>query len=61
VVHVPGKALMCGAGTVASAVIMLATFGSAYGAAVDIFNEGCAGHWLLTPYDVAEVRPPEDR
>jgi hypothetical protein len=61
VVHVPGKALMCGAGTVASAVLMLATFGSAYGPAAGIFNEGCGGRWLLTPYDVAAVRPPEDR
>lgn len=60
VVYVPGKAILCGAGSVASAGIMLLTFGSAYHAAVDIFNEGCGGQWLLTPYDVAAKRPPED-
>ena len=61
VVHVPGKAILCGAGTVAGAVFMLATFGVAYGAAVELFNEGCGGPWFLTPYDVSSIRPPEDR
>jgi hypothetical protein len=60
VVYVPGKAILCGAGTVASAGMMLLTFGSAYRAAVDIFNEGCGGQWVLTPYDVAAKRPPEE-
>jgi hypothetical protein len=60
VVYVPGKVILCSAGTVASAGIMLLTFGSGYRAAVNIFQEGCAGHWALTPYDVAGIRPPED-
>ncbi len=60
VVYVPGKAIICGVGTLASAGLMLLTFGSAYHAAVELFNEGCAGKWVLTPYDVASKRPPED-
>jgi hypothetical protein len=59
VVYVPGKAILCGAGTLASAGMMLLTFGSAYHAAVDIFQEGCGGKWVLSPYDVAAKRPPE--
>jgi len=60
VVYVPGKAIMCSLGTIASAGIMLLTFGSAYDAAVGIFNEGCGGKWALTPYDVAAKRPPDE-
>ena len=60
VVYVPGKAIMCSLGTVASAGIMLLTFGSAYDAAVGIFHEGCGGKWALTPYDVAAKRPPDE-
>jgi len=60
VVYVPGKAIMCSLGTLASAGIMLLTFGSAYDAAVGIFNEGCGGKWALTPYDVAAKRPPDE-
>jgi hypothetical protein len=60
VVYVPGKAILCGTGTLASAGLMLLTFGSAYHEAVGIFTEGCGGKWLLTPYDVAEKRAPED-
>jgi hypothetical protein len=60
VVYVPGKAILCGAGTLASAGIMLVTFGSAYHAAVEIFNEGCTGQWVLTPYDVAAKRSPDE-
>ena len=59
VVYVPGKVILCGAGTLASAGMMLLTFGSAYHAAVDIFQEGCGGKWVLSPYDVAAKRPPE--
>jgi hypothetical protein len=59
-VYVPGKAILCGAGTVAGAGIMLLTFGSAYRAAVTIFNEGCSGHWVLTPYDVTGIRPADE-
>lgn len=60
VVYVPGKAIVCGVGTLASAGLMLLTFGSAYDAAVGIFTEGCGGKWMVTPYDVAAKRAPED-
>src|SRR5712692_5691341 len=40
VVYVPGKAILCGVGTAGSALLMLLTFGSAYRAAADLFNEG---------------------
>jgi hypothetical protein len=51
---------MCGAGTLSAAALMVLTFGSAYHAAVSIFNEGCSGPWALTAYDVAGVRPPDE-
>lgn len=60
VVYVPGKGIVCGAGAVAATGIMLLTFGSAYHAAVEIFTEGCGGRWVLTPYDVAAKRAPEE-
>jgi hypothetical protein len=60
VVYVPGKAIACGAGTLSAAALMVLTFGTAYHAAVSIFNEGCSGPWALTAYDVADVRPPEE-
>ena len=60
VVYVPGKAIVCSLGAVASAGLMLLTFGSAYHASVELFNEGCGGKWVLSPYDVAARRPPED-
>src|SRR5262245_24183748 len=61
VVYVPGKVIICSAGTLASAGLMLLTFGQAYHAAVRIFDEGCGGPWVLTPDEVAGRRPPEDR
>lgn len=48
VVFVPGKVIVCTAGTLTSAVLMLATFGSAYRAARSVFLEGCAAPWALT-------------
>ena len=60
VVYVPGKAIVCGLGTVVSAVVMLATLGSAYRAAVATFKEGCEGPWVLTPEHVAGKIPPKD-
>jgi len=60
VVYVPGKAILCGTGTVASTALMLLTFGSAYRAAVALFNEGCGGRWALTPHDVSGAPSPED-
>ena len=62
VVYVPGKAILCGVGAAASTVLMLATFGSGYRAAVGLFNEGCGGRWVLTPYDVmGRDARPDDR
>src|SRR5689334_7221261 len=43
VVYIPGKAILCSVGTLASAGLMLLTFGSAYHEAVGVFQEGCAG------------------
>jgi len=53
VVYVPGKAIVCGAGTIVAGGLMLLTFGSAYREAVSFFNDGCAGSWLLTAEQVA--------
>jgi hypothetical protein len=60
VVYTPGKAIVCGLGTVASTVLMIITLGSAYRAAVDTFKEGCGGTWILTPEHVAGKIPPRD-
>jgi hypothetical protein len=61
VVYVPGKVILCSTGTVLSAGLMLLTFGSAHRTAVDLFNQGCGGAWVLTAYDVIGRRPPEER
>ena len=61
VVYIPGKVIICTTGTVVSAGLMLLTFGSAHRAAVDLFNQGCGGAWVLTPYDATGRRPPEER
>jgi hypothetical protein len=53
VVYVPGKAIICGTGTLVAGVFMLATFGTAYREAVSFFTEGCGGAWLLTGEQVA--------
>ena len=58
VVYVPGKAIVCGLGSIASAGVMLLTFGSGYRAAVATFKEGCGGTWVLTPEHVAGKVPP---
>ena len=60
VVYVPGKAIVCGLGTVVSVGVMLITLGSAYRAAVTTFKEGCGGTWILTPEHVAGKIPPRD-
>ena len=49
VIYVPGKAIICTAGTLTSVLVMLLTFGSGYRAATGVFNEGCGGDWVLTP------------
>ena len=53
VVYLPGKAIICSAGTLVAGAFMLATFGQAYREATSFFNEGCRGAWLLTPEEVA--------
>ena len=55
VVYLPGKAIICSAGTLVAGAFMLATFGTAYREATSFFNEGCRGAWLLTPEQVAAV------
>ncbi|HET8533122.1 MAG TPA: hypothetical protein VFO08_18355 [Methylomirabilota bacterium] len=58
--YVPGKAIVCGLGTVASVAVMAVTLGTAYRAAVATFKEGCGGTWVLTPEHVAGKIPPKD-
>ena len=58
--YVPGKAIVCGLGTVASIGVMAITLGSAYRAAIATFKEGCGGTWILTPEHVAGKVPPAD-
>jgi hypothetical protein len=53
VVYLPGKAIICSAGTLVAGAFMLATFGQAYREATSFFNESCRGAWLLTPEEVA--------
>ncbi|MBI4536587.1 MAG: hypothetical protein HY712_01365 [candidate division NC10 bacterium] len=61
VVYVPGKAIICGAGVLASTGVMLLSLGSAYRDAVGFLDEGCGGKWMLTPGDVAVRRAPKMR
>ena len=48
----PGRAVLCTAGSALSLVTMLVTFGSGYGAAKGVFEEGCIGRWIVTPDDL---------
>jgi hypothetical protein len=58
--YVPGKAIVCGFGTLASVGVMIITLGTAYRAAIGTFKEGCGGTWILTPEHVAGKVPPKD-
>ena len=61
VVYIPGKAIICTAGLVTSTVLMLLTFGSAYGAARGVFLEGCSSPWALTAdYVSGKIPGPGD-
>ena len=61
VFYVPGKAILCGLGTLGSGALLLLTFGSAYRAAVEFFEEGCHGDWVLTPEHVSgKIAPKSD-
>jgi hypothetical protein len=57
VVYVPGKAILCGLGTVATVGLLLLTFGTAYRAATDTFKEGCGGDWVLTAEHISGAIP----
>jgi hypothetical protein len=59
VVYVPGKAILCGLGTVATVGLLLVTFGTAYRPATAVFKEGCAGDWVLTPEHISGAIPPQ--
>ncbi|HVQ75429.1 MAG TPA: hypothetical protein VMT79_07810 [Candidatus Binatia bacterium] len=59
IVYVPGKAIVCGAGTVMATFLMLITFGSGYATAEGVFKEGCHGTWVLTPEHVSGKVPPD--
>ncbi|HUG37853.1 MAG TPA: hypothetical protein VML54_12920 [Candidatus Limnocylindrales bacterium] len=58
IVYVPGKVILCTLGTVVSAVVLLATFGTGYSAAGKVFDEGCGGEWVLTPEHASGKIPP---
>ncbi len=60
VAYIPGKAILCGIGTLTSAVVMGITFGSGYRQAIGVFREGCHGTWVLTPEHVSGKIPPKD-
>jgi hypothetical protein len=57
VVYVPGKAILCVAGTTAATALMLLTFGTAYRPAVQVFQDGCHGQWVLTAENVSGKVP----
>lgn len=61
VVYVPGKAIICTLGVVATVGVLLVTFGSGYRAAKTVFNEGCGGDWVLTPEHLSgKIQPKSD-
>ena len=61
VVHVPGKAIICTLGTLASVGVLLITFGTGYRHAKSVFNEGCGGDWVLTPEHLSgKIQPKSD-
>jgi hypothetical protein len=49
---VPGRAITCLAGGVASVVVLAATLGTAYRAASAAVHEGCGGRWVVTGEDL---------
>jgi len=55
IVYVPGRALICGAGSIAAGAMMLVTLGSAYREATSFFKEGCLGRWTVSPAEVANA------
>jgi hypothetical protein len=59
-VYAPGKVITCTVGTLATTALLLITFGTAYSAAKNLFNEGCGGPWLLTAEDLSGKNPPRE-
>jgi len=59
VIYVPGKAILCGAGSVLATAMMLITFGTGYQTSQGIFKEGCLGTWVLTADHVSGRIPPD--
>jgi len=58
--YVPGKALVCLAGSFGAFAVMALTFGSGYKAAVGAFREGCGGKWALNADDLRPEPPGVD-
>ncbi len=50
--YAPGKAILCGIGVASGFMLMLLTFGSGYGAAKAVAEEGCGGAWIVTADDL---------
>ena len=48
----PGRAFLCAIGSGAAVVVLAITFGTGYGAAKRIFEEGCVGPYVLTGDDL---------
>src|SRR5260370_9877872 len=61
IIYVPGKAIICTAGTLTSRIVMLLTFGSGHRAATRVFNEGCGGDWVLPPEHLSTQIPSPRR
>ena len=55
---VPGRAIICTVGGVTSVAVMLLTFGTAYGAAKSVLEEGCGGQWVVTAEDLRRANEP---
>jgi len=48
----PGRAILCGLGTGAATIVLFVTFGTGYGTAKRIFEEGCVGAYIVTADDL---------
>jgi hypothetical protein len=57
VVYVPGKVIICTAGTVATIGLLLLTFGTAVHAAREVWREGCTGDWVVRPEHLSGKEP----
>jgi hypothetical protein len=61
VVYVPGKAIICTLGTIATVGLLLLTFGTAHQAAKSTFVEGCGGDWVLSADHLSgKIQPKSD-